>query len=192
MKRIAFAGVDHDDVLDDQAKGDGPRTRGDRLPTLEAEVLDSRVMVVLYDDPGQRFRPWRDVIPALIADEDHDWPVEGPRTVMWLCKQFSRSSLGPLQWLERPSQSGRARAVEEMSRRWQTIMEVDADNPVQPDYEAAEYITGRHRQASGVAPELRSHVARLMKEDAEVKKQLGRELMEAASASKSAPPLGKK
>lgn len=70
----------------------------DGLPDADADVIDSRVLGVVFDDQGERFRPWRDVAPALTSDGYSDWPV---RTVMWLCKQFSSSNLGQQQWLER-------------------------------------------------------------------------------------------
>ena len=51
-------------------------------------------------------------------------------------------------------------------------MEAHSDNPVQPDYESADYFAGTRAEKMGVAPELKSYVARQMKDDAEVKKQL--------------------
>lgn len=156
------------------------------------------------------------VVPALTASEYSDWPVEGPCTVMLLCKQFSRSNLGPQQWSERFLATARwsdtDRSVHELrsiARYMETggthdqvnlaglamveEMEAHSDNPVQPDYEAADYISGRHRESSGIAAELRTHVARLMRDGAEVKRQIGkvRELRGAAAASKGGPAPGK-
>ena len=63
-------------------------------------------------------------------------------------------------------------------------MEAQAEPPHHPDYDAAEYMTGANTQKHAVAPELRAHVARQMRDDAEVKKQLAkvRELKGAPSA----------
>lgn len=133
------------------------------------EEVDARILPVVFDDQGERYRPWREVVPLLETDECSDWPVEGPRTILWLMKQFSRANLGPQQWLERFLSTSRwsdidrsvhelkalsryfetggtydqvnlagLAMVEEMSRRWQTIMEAPAENPVQPDDEAAD------------------------------------------------------
>ena len=48
---------------------------------------------------------------------------------------------------------------EHMARRWQLIMEAHADNPFQPDYEAADYFAGTRTERMGVAPELKTFVA---------------------------------
>ena len=41
---------------------------------------------------------------------------------------------------------------EHMARRWQLIMEAHAENPYQPDYEAADYFAGARAEKMGVAP----------------------------------------
>jgi hypothetical protein len=79
---------------------------------------------------------------------------------------------------------------EHMGRRWQLIMEAHSENPNQPDYESAEYFAGTRTEKMGVAPELKSYVARQMKDDAEVKKQLTktRELRSTPFAKAKAEP----
>lgn len=74
--------------------------RPERAPE-GSDAVDARVLPVVFDDQGERYRPWREVVPLLEADEYADWPVEGPRTALWLMKQLSRANLGPQQWLER-------------------------------------------------------------------------------------------
>lgn len=75
------------------------RRAGEARPVdPESETVDSRVLRIVYDEQGERSRPWRDAMPALVADGNWDWPVEGPRTVMRVVEQFSRSNLGPQQW----------------------------------------------------------------------------------------------
>ena len=81
--------------------------------TLEEEVLllldlencegwEIRVMDVRFDEHGERFRPWREVVASLVEDRfDDGWPVPGRWTALWLCKTFSTASLTPNQWIER-------------------------------------------------------------------------------------------
>lgn len=37
-----------------------PHGRAEGLPGADADLLDSRVLGVVYDEHGERFRPWRD------------------------------------------------------------------------------------------------------------------------------------
>ena len=50
----------------------------------------------------------------------------------------------------------------------------DAENPTTPDYDAADYLSGQYMEKTGVAPMLRAHAAKQMRDDVEVKKQLGK------------------
>ena len=60
-----------------------------------------------------------------------------------------------------------------------------------PDYDTAEYMIGVSDPRHGVAPELRAHVAKLMRDDAEVKKQLTK-VRELRGAPKAAGAPSKK
>ena len=73
-------------------------------PTSAAAAVETdevRTLSVIYDEQGERFRLWREVVNALQTDTFDDWPVEGPRTVLWLMKVFSKAGLTPSKWLER-------------------------------------------------------------------------------------------
>ena len=63
---------------------------------------------------------------------------------------------------------------EHMARRWQLIMEAHHEDPIKPDYDSAMYFTEEAHEKTGVSPALKSHVAKQMRDDAEVKKQLGK------------------
>ena len=59
---------------------------------------DVRVLPVMYDSQGMRFREFRD---AVIRCEPHvwpDWPVPGPKTTMWVLKWMVSRGGTPLQW----------------------------------------------------------------------------------------------
>ena len=70
-------------------------------PAAAVETDEVRTLSVTYDELGERFRLWRDVVNALQTDMFDDWPVEGPRAVMWLMKVFAKAGLTPTLWLER-------------------------------------------------------------------------------------------
>ena len=178
---------------------------GNTSSPAKAEADELRVLPVQYDEQGERFRTWREVVAQQQTDLFPDWPIDGPRTVLWLLRSFARVGLTPTSWVEKFLLSAkwsdtdrsihelRSLAVyieaagsydqlnlaslasfEHMSRRWQVIMEAHAENPTQPDYDAAAFITGEYLEKGGVAPELKAHVAKQMRDEAEVRKQLGK------------------
>jgi hypothetical protein len=51
------------------------------------------------------------------------------------------------------------------------ILDAHARNPLAPNYEASEYYSGSRRGRHGIAPSLNAHVARVMKDEAEIEKQ---------------------
>ena len=53
-------------------------------------------------------------------------------------------------------------------------MEAHAESPTSPNYDAADYLSGAYAEKTGVAPALRAHAAKQMRDDAEVKQQLGK------------------
>ena len=62
-------------------------------------------------------------------------------------------------------------SFELLARRWQLILEAHSRNPGSPDYDGSEYFEGLEKKKFGVAPSLREHVARRMRDDAEIEKQ---------------------
>ena len=47
------------------------------------------------------------VAGLLKSDVYSDWPVEGPRTMLWLSKTFAKSGMSPTQWLEKQLSTAR-------------------------------------------------------------------------------------
>jgi hypothetical protein len=169
----------------------------------EPEVAsDMRCLAVEYDGVGNRSRPFISAVKECQEDNFADWPLEGPRTMMWLLQLFVRLSMSPVLWLERHLQSGgwsdTDRAVHEMrvyaevfelalgyvqlnmcvlgsferlARRWQAIMEAHSRDPLHPDYDVADKFSGMTDRGLCVAPALRAHVAKEVREEAEIDKQ---------------------
>ncbi len=82
-------------------------------------------------------------------------------------------------------------SFELVARRWQLILAAHARNPASPDYEGAEHYEGLEKRRFGIAPAMTEHVARRMKEEADIEKQRNK-AREARSTPKSGAPGGKK
>ena len=79
--------------------------------------------------------------------------------VLELAAQYDQVNMGALACMER------------LGRRWQAILEAHSKDPMQPDYDAAEAFSGTVNRRVCVAPSLRAHVAKEMRDDAEIDKQ---------------------
>ena len=67
----------------------------------EEPPVEMRTLAVRYDAREERHRDWRDAAAEFVEDEFADWPVSGPRTMVWLCRHWSRQGCTPVQWLDR-------------------------------------------------------------------------------------------
>ena len=76
--------------------------RGAITPAVvDGDKEDLRTLAVTYDEQGERWRSWREVAAVLYADTFPDFPVEGPRTMLWIVRSFAKEGLDPVTWLER-------------------------------------------------------------------------------------------
>ena len=67
-------------------------------PNLLGE--DARTLAVTWDSQGARWKTFRDAIAEMVEDMFPDWPVEDPRTLMWLLKFIARQGHTPITWVE--------------------------------------------------------------------------------------------
>ena len=65
-------------------------------------------------------------------------------------------------------------AFESLGHRWQAILEVHSKNPTNPNYEIAEKFSGNSRRHQMVAPYLRPSVAKEVREEADIDKQISK------------------
>ena len=166
------------------------------------EECDMRVLTVMYNSQGARQRDWRSAVDAMQEDSFADWPLSGPRSMLWLMNFFTQVGLGPTLWLERHLQtsgwSPTDRSVHELrviaevlefaahydqlnvcslasferlGRRWQAILEAHLRDPSAPDYDADDAFSGSVNRRVCVAPALRSHVAKELRDEAEIERQ---------------------
>ncbi|CAK0887158.1 unnamed protein product, partial [Prorocentrum cordatum] len=67
--------------------GLGPQAIGDgAAAAAPLKSSDARVLPVLYDQMGQRFRAYTNAVGLLEEPRFDDFPVVGPRATLWLCK----------------------------------------------------------------------------------------------------------
>lgn len=69
-----------------------------RISDGQGEEKDVRVLAVLYDQQGQRFRSFADAIVILEEIVWPDSPVKGPCTVLWVCRFIRENAGTPTQW----------------------------------------------------------------------------------------------
>ena len=52
---------------------------------------DARTLSIKRNSAGQRHRSLREAIDECQQSEFDDWPVEGPRTTLWYCRQVAKT-----------------------------------------------------------------------------------------------------
>jgi len=63
----------------------------------EAEpILDARVLPIKRLSDGTRQRSFKESVAELIESAWDNWPVQGPRTLLWCCRFIAEHSLHPL------------------------------------------------------------------------------------------------
>ena len=60
---------------------------------------DARTLSVEFDDQGERYKPWRDLVKECREYGYPDWPHEGPQTVLHLLRHMLKNGGSPKQWL---------------------------------------------------------------------------------------------
>ena len=81
----------------------------DKADDVATEDLsrDVRVLPVLYDRQGLRFREFRDGTQLCESHQWTDWPVPGPRTASWVIKWIVNRCGTPLGWHAQWKAAGR-------------------------------------------------------------------------------------
>jgi hypothetical protein len=70
-------------------------------PTPAGGPEEMRTLAVSFDDHGERHMTWRDASAKMMEDAFEDWPITGPRTMLWLCKFWAKQGHSPSTWLEK-------------------------------------------------------------------------------------------
>jgi hypothetical protein len=168
----------------------------------EGGVLDDmRTLPCAFDSQGDRFMEWREVASLVTEDEFKDWPLEGPRTMLWLTKFWSRQGTTPRQWLSKYLSEHKYSETDRSSYELRVLAEVMEKGGSYDCLNVAslasfELIARRWQlileahssnplypdyeghdlytgleRSTGIAPQLTRHVATKMKDEAEVHKQ---------------------
>lgn len=83
-----------------------------------------RTLAVTYDSQGERFRDYRVAVALMQEDPFGDWPLEGPRTALWVGKFFARQKSDPSAWLNKDLAEHRYHASDRAMYELKTIAEV--------------------------------------------------------------------
>ena len=59
---------------------------------------DGRLQRLERDTAHRRHKPWRRAVELMEETSVTDWPVPGPRTVLWCCQFLSKRTGGPVDW----------------------------------------------------------------------------------------------
>ena len=100
--------------------GPGNTPRGP-VEVHDEPPADLRVLPVKYDRTDQRFRDFRDGVCLLESHSFTDWPVLGPRTVVWVCQFMLHRSNTPLGWHQEWKNLGRLSDDEGLVHEHETI-----------------------------------------------------------------------
>lgn len=82
---------------------------------------DARTLSVLFDDHGDRWRDWKNAVSRSDENFYEDWPLEGPRTVLWLMKHVDRTGSSPTSWYNRFLSEARISATDRSAYELQTM-----------------------------------------------------------------------
>ena len=62
---------------------------------------DARVLDVMFDTQGERWRPWKSVVSDSRDNFYEDLLVDGPRTALWMMKHMEKVGATPVGWYNR-------------------------------------------------------------------------------------------
>ncbi|CAK0895237.1 unnamed protein product, partial [Prorocentrum cordatum] len=104
--------------LGPQANGDGPAA------AMPLKSADARVLPVLYDQMGQRFRAYTNAVGLLEEPRFDDFPVVGPRTTLWLCKFIRDQGSAPRTRTEKWMRDGHVPDNDRVKHEHGSLMEI--------------------------------------------------------------------
>ncbi|CAK0813573.1 unnamed protein product, partial [Prorocentrum cordatum] len=178
LKLVARRGELEQAVAAASGGGAGPQAGAAAASAgAQLKATDARVLPVLYDQMGQRFRSFVDAVGLLGEPRFTDFPIQGPRTTFWLCR-FIRDQ----------GQVPRARA-EKVKHEHGSLMEIlendltydqlDVSSLASfeilarraPSFEGSEHYQGLGRRVAAVAPTLTSLVAGQLQGEAQIQKE---------------------
>lgn len=111
-----------DATLDVTGRPGGESPVGGGLDSSERG--DVRTLAVDFDAHNERHKDWRAVCREIYFVPQHDWPVEGPDTVVHFCKHAERQAHSPTSWLEKWSRSKHVQESDRVYHELKTCCEI--------------------------------------------------------------------
>ena len=87
----------------------------------DGDLDDARTLAVQYDEQGERFRSWKEAVAKMHESFYEDWPVEGPRTMLWMAKNIERTGGSPMQWYHKYLAENRIAASDRLAYELQAM-----------------------------------------------------------------------
>ena len=96
--------------------------REDRKATSSLD--DIRTLSVDFDGHGERFKDWRSVVSEITAESFADDPIEGPVSIVHLCKAMYKSGGDPMRWLAEWSREHRIERTDRIYHELEVLCHV--------------------------------------------------------------------
>ena len=90
----------------------------------EERSEDLRTLAIDFDGQGDRYKNWREVTREVHAPEFGDWPLEGPRSTVHLCKHAERHGRSPTGFLEKWARSKKVEETDRVFYELKTLMDI--------------------------------------------------------------------
>ncbi|CAE7388043.1 unnamed protein product [Symbiodinium sp. CCMP2592] len=95
---------------------------GDQKQDVPSE--DARTLAVDYDEQGERFKDWKQVVAESREYAYQDWPWEGPLTTLYILKQMYKQGGNPKLWLQLWSRSKGVQEHDRVMHELRTLCEI--------------------------------------------------------------------
>jgi hypothetical protein len=83
-------------VLTGSPASDGGATPREPPPAPSPALDDARTLAIERNANQERYRSLVSAVNAFEQTDFKDWPLEGPRTALWLAKELSKSGMNPI------------------------------------------------------------------------------------------------
>jgi hypothetical protein len=83
-------------VLTNSPASDGGATPREPPPAPSPPVDDARTLAIERNTNHERYRSLLSAVNAYEQNDFVDWPLDGPRTALWLAKELSKTGMNPI------------------------------------------------------------------------------------------------
>ena len=100
LAELGGAATPRGEAAEASANSGGDEAAARLAGALQGSSDDVRTLEVTYDFQEAKYKDFRIAVQELVEDSMWDWPLDEPRTVMWVLKTIARSSHSMTSWLD--------------------------------------------------------------------------------------------